>query len=216
MEPNKFDEIIKRATDTRLTRLEALRGLAAGAAAAVTGAAIASSDADAKNKGKSAKKGKKGKSSKGGKVEICHGSGSASNPYVTIEVSQKAVKAHLRHGDSLGACPGTSTTQAPSTSTTQAPATTTTTQKYCKPDGYDCKGDCENKCCSHCGDDKGKCAPCPTTTTTTTTTTTEAPVTTTTTTTAKPCIENGKYSNKDEKCCSGCRDGKGYCKVCKS
>ena len=38
------------------------------------------------------------------KVTICHRTGSKKHPFVTIRVSQNAVKAHLRHGDALGDC----------------------------------------------------------------------------------------------------------------
>jgi ABC-type sugar transport system substrate-binding protein len=38
------------------------------------------------------------------KVTICHVTGSSTNPSVTITVSRNAVPAHLRHGDTLGAC----------------------------------------------------------------------------------------------------------------
>ena len=38
------------------------------------------------------------------KVTICHRTGSSTNPSVTITVSRNALPAHLRHGDTLGAC----------------------------------------------------------------------------------------------------------------
>jgi hypothetical protein len=38
------------------------------------------------------------------KVTICHRTGSKKKPFVTIRVSQNALKAHLKHGDSRGAC----------------------------------------------------------------------------------------------------------------
>ena len=55
--------------------------------------------------------------SENSKVFICHATGSDSNPYVLIHVSEHAVKAHTRHqdgrdivlGSSPGTCPGAST-----------------------------------------------------------------------------------------------------------
>jgi hypothetical protein len=38
------------------------------------------------------------------KVIICHKTGSKKNPFRTIRVSRNAVKAHLKHGDSLEPC----------------------------------------------------------------------------------------------------------------
>ena len=38
------------------------------------------------------------------KVTICHRTGSKKHPFVTIRVSKRAVRAHLRHGDKLGPC----------------------------------------------------------------------------------------------------------------
>lgn len=38
------------------------------------------------------------------KVTICHRTGSKKKPFHTIRVSRNALKAHLKHGDVLGAC----------------------------------------------------------------------------------------------------------------
>ena len=38
------------------------------------------------------------------KVTICHHTHSKKNPFVTIRVSQNALKAHLKHGDTVGTC----------------------------------------------------------------------------------------------------------------
>jgi hypothetical protein len=44
------------------------------------------------------------------KVTICHRTKSKKNPYVTIRVSRRALRAHLRHGDGIGPCPRASFT----------------------------------------------------------------------------------------------------------
>ncbi|MDX6448092.1 MAG: hypothetical protein QOD08_555 [Gaiellaceae bacterium] len=41
----------------------------------------------------------------GGKVTICHHTGSKKHPTETITVSENALPAHLAHGDTLGRCP---------------------------------------------------------------------------------------------------------------
>ena len=39
------------------------------------------------------------------KITICHHTHSNKHPTVTISISNKAWKAHQRHGDTMGACP---------------------------------------------------------------------------------------------------------------
>src|SRR6059058_6665291 len=44
------------------------------------------------------------------KVTICHHTHSQKNPFVTITVSERALPAHLGHGDTVGPCPQQSLT----------------------------------------------------------------------------------------------------------
>jgi hypothetical protein len=48
----------------------------------------------------------------GAKVTICHHTHSKKHPQVTITVGAPAARAHLRHGDTLGACSSSSTNAA--------------------------------------------------------------------------------------------------------
>jgi hypothetical protein len=57
---------------------------------------------------------------KAGKTTLCHATGSATNPYVEITISNNAIPAHQRHQDGrdiipapAGGCPSTSTGQQP-------------------------------------------------------------------------------------------------------
>jgi hypothetical protein len=50
MDATRFDDLIKRFATTRLTRVQTLRGLAAGGVAALTGVGLTAEEADAKKK----------------------------------------------------------------------------------------------------------------------------------------------------------------------
>jgi hypothetical protein len=45
----------------------------------------------------------------GKKVTICHHTHSKKHPFVTISISQNALPAHLRHGDTVGPCTAAAT-----------------------------------------------------------------------------------------------------------
>jgi hypothetical protein len=92
-------------SDTRHESRRLGRFALAGAviAVAVPVAAVMSGVGFAKSSMSSAAYGQYGK-----KVTICHHTHSKKHPWVTITVSQNALKAHAKHGDSLtGPCPPT-------------------------------------------------------------------------------------------------------------
>ncbi|HEX5450615.1 MAG TPA: hypothetical protein VFW85_11235 [Gaiellaceae bacterium] len=63
----------------------------------------------------------------GQKVTICHHTHSKRNPWVTITVGAKAVNAHLRHGDTLGACSTSNKGKKSKTTTTTTTSSTSST-----------------------------------------------------------------------------------------
>jgi hypothetical protein len=63
----------------------------------------------------------------GGKVAICHRTGSKKKPFHTITVAVPAVRAHLKHGDVLGPCTATTVAAMKKHGRGAAKHTTTTT-----------------------------------------------------------------------------------------
>jgi hypothetical protein len=92
MDGERFDSLIKRLGTTRLTRLAALRGLAAGAVATLVGVSLTADEARAARK-------------KPRKIRICHRT-SATDPGVTKrKVKSRAKKELRRHQfDTKGSC----------------------------------------------------------------------------------------------------------------
>ena len=110
MEGETFDDLVKRLTEARLTRLDALRGVLASAAVGLAGATLSAEETAAKKqgkgKGKKKRKHRKGKgqgqAERQPKVTLCHKPGTPDEK--TKEVPPPAVDAHLGHGDTLGPC----------------------------------------------------------------------------------------------------------------
>jgi hypothetical protein len=93
MDGERFDSLIKRLGSTRVTRLTALRGLAAGAVASLTGISLFAEEGEAKDGKKTRRR------------RICHKT-SATDPGVTKKLKAKRAKRHLRKHpfDTKGAC----------------------------------------------------------------------------------------------------------------
>ncbi len=161
MDDQHFDDLVKRLTQARLSRFDAVRGLLASAVVGLTGATLAEKTAARKQaKGKHKRHGKGNPQRKGtgkaqgkgkGKIRaeavtICHCPPGNPTNCETITVGDKAAQAHLAHHplDRRGACPGQTTTTPAVTTTTQratttTPAVTTTTAFPACPRGQ-CQG----------------------------------------------------------------------------
>jgi hypothetical protein len=130
MDGKRFDSLIKRLGTTRLTRLTALRGMAAGSVAALTGLSLFAEEADANGTRRRRRR------------RICHRT-SATDPGVTRKLKAKRAKRHLRKHqfDTKGAC------------------TATPVRVGCATDA-DCTGGrvCENGICVQCRGD-ANCPP---------------------------------------------------------
>jgi hypothetical protein len=115
MDGTRFDQLIKQLGTARVSRLTALRGLATGAVASVTGLSLFGEDGEAKKDGKKTRK-----------RRICHRT-SASDPGVNKKLKAKRAKRHLKKHpfDTKGRCTAPLT---PLTPTTAAPA----------PPGFNC------------------------------------------------------------------------------
>jgi hypothetical protein len=106
MDNERFDDLVRRLGSAPLTRSRAIRGLAGGALALLTGATLLSDSADARKKRHRTRRRKarlqaqRAPQADAGKVTICHHTGSETNPIVKITVSANAAEAHVdNHGD---------------------------------------------------------------------------------------------------------------------
>jgi hypothetical protein len=120
MDADRFDSLL-RSLSTTPSRRNALRFLAGSALGGLVGLEQLKTRAK-KGGGKGGKKKCKSK----GKTIICHNG-------QTIEVSNCALKAHEKHGDTIGAC---TTPPPPNPNACSTPATTC--QPNCSSGGIDC------------------------------------------------------------------------------
>jgi hypothetical protein len=127
MDGTRFDQLIKSLATQRVSRLTALRGLAAGAVASVTGLSLFGEEGEAK-------KGKKTR-----KRRICHRT-SASDPGVSKKLKAKKAKKHLRNHqfDTKGRC-GAAPAPAPTTGAPPNPGTQCAVDQDCSG-GLVCRG----------------------------------------------------------------------------
>jgi hypothetical protein len=98
MEEGQFDALVKQVAQVRLSRLDALRGLAAGVVAGLAG--VVRSEAESAAKSRHRPRTRKSQAAHGQgqpKVTICHKG-------QTLEVAAPALNAHLAHGDTIGPC----------------------------------------------------------------------------------------------------------------
>src|SRR3954466_2616723 len=100
MDGTRFDAIIKGLSTNRVTRLDAVRGLAASAVATIAGVTLFSERTEARDTSKGPKSNPKGK-----KKSICHCAGSSAASCKTIKPRRKSAKKHLKHScDYAGPC----------------------------------------------------------------------------------------------------------------
>ena len=134
MDAERFDAMIKRLGTTRLTRMRALRGVAASAAAALIGAALVPAAADAADRHRRRKR------------TICHCPDTDPKNCKTLRLRRKRAKRHLRQhpNDYKGECQKqpnptpTCTTDADCAATGQICCTTGKKAGTCQPNVNAC------------------------------------------------------------------------------